>query len=1141
MTRSSPQLLLAASLALGAAFGFVANGQLYAAEPNVSTPGGDATERPVVAAPVALDAQQRARIAAAAADPALQPWQREVMLQLAPEGSTSASVGPTSEGAATAAGTAADLAEGTWVRLPPITARNGHAAIYDPLRDRMVIFGGATAEVWTLSLSGAPVWTCVPLASPVPACTGSASMIYDPVGDRALVFGGESYSAQSDTTWALALAEPMAWTPLATAGPTPTGRTRHTAIYDATSQRMVVFGGYTEFGGLRELNDVHALSLSGTPTWSPLVASGGPPAARSSHSAVYDSRHSRMLIFGGGAGGSSEVWSLTLYDSPAWSVLMPAGAGPTARAAHTAVYDEERDCMTVFGGFVGTSVVNEIWELFVGAQPGWLQVPNPAEPSPRAGHSAIRDPVRKRMIVMGGNTSYWSSSASGETWALAYQLTTAWSPVATAGTPAARAGFTMTYDPPRNRFIVFGGYSGTYRNDVWSLTLGASPAWTQLSPTGTLPHGRAGHAAAYDPARDCLWIVDGYYVDTMLRLLNNVWNLSLSGTPKWTQESPTGAAPAARYGHSVVLHGGLDRLILFGGYDGATAFNDSWALNLAVTPPAWAPVTIASGTPPSVRYAHSAFVDPVGWQMVVYGGTNGASFRADARALQYLNGFRWVAVSPSGTPPPARAGHSVAYDQLRNRMLVFGGTNASGRMNDLWALEFTTYRWVAETPGGSVPAARAGHGAAFAPDADRMVVFGGEAASGLRSDTHVLDLTESHTWSAIETGPPPGTMNPMVYDPLRHRVLLFQSQTWALSLDAPVLWTVLATIPAGGWGTAIYDVPRDRVIMFSGSQLFALSLGGTPAWSQIIPGGTPPPGRSGHSAIYDPVRDRMIVFGGYGGPLEWRNDTWSLTLAGTPQWVPLPASNPPSGRARHVAVYDPIRDRMVIYGGDAGFYSNEVWQLRLSGAPAWSQVSPVGMPLGRYGAHGIYDPVRDRMLVFGGETSYATWTNEVLALQFPGHHWDWVHADGPLPNGRAYGAVAYDSQDDRMVIFGGGPGSFVLGDAWALDLSSVAGVGVDDLPPAPLRLTFAPARPNPSREEVTLEFSLPRAGPVSLRVFDTAGRLVRTLLSGTREAGRYRATWDGHSSRGEQVANGIYFCELKAGAERQVRRIVRLW
>ena len=50
---------------------------------------------------------------------------------------------------------------------------------------------------------------------------------------------------------------------------------------------------------------------------------------------------------------------------------------------------------------------------------------------------------------------------------------------------------TAIYDPVRDRMVVFGGYDGNgNRNDVWALSLSGSPAWSELTPAGSLPSAR---------------------------------------------------------------------------------------------------------------------------------------------------------------------------------------------------------------------------------------------------------------------------------------------------------------------------------------------------------------------------------------------------------------------------------------------------------------------------------------------------------------------------------------------------------------------------------------------------------------------------------------------------------------------------
>jgi hypothetical protein len=70
---------------------------------------------------------------------------------------------------------------------------------------------------------------------------------------------------------------------------------------------------------------------------------------------------------------------------------------------------------------------------------------------------------------------------------------------------------------------------------------------------------------------------------------------------------------------------------------------------------------------------------------------------------------------------------------------------------------------------------------------------------------------------------------------------------------------------------------------------------------------------------------------------------------------------PPAARVQHAAIYDPVRNRMLVFGGLAGSsLKNEVWELSLAGTPTWKLLSVAGTPpSARRGASAIYDPVRD--------------------------------------------------------------------------------------------------------------------------------------------------------------------------------------
>ena len=89
--------------------------------------------------------------------------------------------------------------------------------------------------------------------------------------------------------------------------------------------------------------------------------------------------------------------------------------------------------------------------------------------------------------------------------------------------------------------------------------------------------------------------------------------------------------------------------------------------------------------------------------------------------------------------------------------------------------------------------------------------------------------------------------------------------------------------------------------------------------------------------------------------------------------------------------------------------------------------------------------------------------------------------------------------------------------------------------------TLGVAFPNPSRNGSTvIPFTVPKRGSVTLRIVDTSGREVRTLVNATMEPGERRVEWDGRNERGELVPAGIYVYELRASSLKAAHKLVRL-
>lgn len=106
--------------------------------------------------------------------------------------------------------------------------------------------------------------------------------------------------------------------------------------------------------------------------------------------------------------------------------------------------------------------------------------------------------------------------------------------------------------------------------------------------------------------------------------------------------------------------------------------------------------------------------------------------------------------------------------------------------------------------------------------------------------------------------------------------------------------------------------------------------------------------------------------------------------------------------------------------------------------------------------------------------------------------------------------------------------------------SIVSEVGEDPQTGARAGLRLRPALPNPLVRQSVIAFDLAKAGMVRLRIYDVAGRLVRTLADGAHPAGRHEVVWNGADHAGRRVAAGVYFARLDSGGIHVQRAITVL-
>jgi hypothetical protein len=160
--------------------------------------------------------------------------------------------------------------------------------------------------------------------------------------------------------------------------------------------------------------------------------------------------------------------------------------------------------------------------------------PNPGTPQ---GGTAAFDPFSNVFILWAAN-----ESAALGTWKYT-PSTNKWTHLTPASSPNTNRYFpSMTYNPLLRKIYMFGGadsYAASYTNQVWTWDTVAGN-WTQLSPTGTLPAARWKAGWAYDSLSNVVLMFGGE--NGSGNVLTDTWKFdpaASSGQGSWTQLTPT--------------------------------------------------------------------------------------------------------------------------------------------------------------------------------------------------------------------------------------------------------------------------------------------------------------------------------------------------------------------------------------------------------------------------------------------------------------------------------------------------------------------------------------------------------------------------------------------------------------------------
>jgi N-acetylneuraminic acid mutarotase len=206
-------------------------------------------------------------------------------------------------------------------------------------------------------------------------------------------------------------------------------------------------------------------------------------------------------------------------------------------------------------------------------------------------------------------------------------------------------------------------------------------------------------------------------------------------------------------------------------------------------------------------------------------------------------------------------------------------------------------------------------------------------------------------------------------------------------------------------------------------------------WNEIVPTNKPS-ARSGHAMVYDSINHKTILFGGWDEIFRSHQDTWVYDSQAN-QWIDVIPNTSPEERVSHSMCYDPVSQKVILFGGykDVGPHFNDTWEYDYN-LNTWTELNPSNSPSGRYGTQMVYDPINQRIVLFGGHSTSIL--DDTWIYYYENNTWTELNTTGS-PDTRYWHGMVYDSHNHKIVIFGGrhegAPGD-AIDDTWIFNPSN---------------------------------------------------------------------------------------------------------
>jgi hypothetical protein len=218
---------------------------------------------------------------------------------------------------------------------------------------------------------------------------------------------------------------------------------------------------------------------------------------------------------------------------------------------------------------------------------------------------------------------------------------------------------------------------------------------------------------------------------------------------------------------------------------------------------------------------------------------------------------------------------------------------------------------------------------------------------------------------------------------------------------------------------------------------------GQAGWDEVHTGGVPgkdsPTAGEDGAVAHDPIRHRVLLYGGKGDDDVNGNELWAFDLE-TRAWSRLPATGTPPPREDHTMIFDQANDQLVVFGGEDGPTSQETWAFDFESSH-WTDITHDSAPF-LEGHTAEYDPKGLSMIVFGGGSQKIfddkTWVLDLDKTSESYGTWETLDVPTPRPQARREHSSAYDPTRHVMYVFGGRQRTkdSHLNDVWAYDPES---------------------------------------------------------------------------------------------------------